>query len=61
MRRHGLTTKREAVDVELRKVAGTLLNTDFLLSLRGVGWGADLDELRPSRLRWTSGRRRRST
>lgn len=46
MRRHGLRTKRAAVDFALRRVVGVPLTEEFLLSSRGVGWGADLDELR---------------
>ncbi|TDD98832.1 type II toxin-antitoxin system VapB family antitoxin [Jiangella asiatica] len=46
MRRYGVTTKREAVDLALRRLVGVPLTKDFLLGLRGVGWGADLDELR---------------
>lgn len=46
MRRYGLKTKREAVDLALRRLVGLPLTKDFLRDLRGVGWGADLDELR---------------
>ena len=46
MRRHGLRTKRAAVDFALRRVVGVPLTEEFLQSLRGIGWGADLDELR---------------
>lgn len=46
MRRHGLRTKREAVDFALRRVVGVPLTRDFLLNLRGIGWGGDLQELR---------------
>ena len=46
MRRYGVATKREAVDLALRRLVGVPLTKDFLLGLRGVGWGADLDELR---------------
>lgn len=46
MRRYGLASKREAVDFALRRLVGTPLTKGFLLGLRGVGWGADLDELR---------------
>ena len=45
MRQHGLRSKREAVDFALRRVVGVPLTTEFLRSLRGIGWGADLDEL----------------
>ena len=46
MRRYGITTKRAAVDLALRRLVGVPLTKDFLLGLRGVGWGGDLDELR---------------
>jgi len=46
MRRHGLRTKRAAVDFALRRAVGVPLTEEFLLASRGVGWGADLDELR---------------
>ncbi|HEX2363388.1 MAG TPA: type II toxin-antitoxin system VapB family antitoxin [Jiangellaceae bacterium] len=46
MRRFGMKTKREAVDLALRRLVGTPLTKRFLLGLRGVGWGGDLDELR---------------
>jgi len=46
MRRHGCRTKREAVDLALRRLVGTPASKEFLVSLRGIGFGADLDELR---------------
>ena len=46
MRRHGLRTKREAVDLALRRLAGPRLTPDFLASLEGVGWDGDLDDMR---------------
>lgn len=46
MRRYGVTTKREAVDLALRRPVGTPLTKDFLLSIRGVGWAGHLDEIR---------------
>ena len=46
MRRYGVGTKREAVDLALRRLVGLPLTQEFLRSLRGVGWGGDLDELR---------------
>jgi Arc/MetJ family transcription regulator len=46
MRRYGVKTKREAVDLALRRLVGTPLTKRFLLGLRGIGWGGDLDELR---------------
>jgi Arc/MetJ family transcription regulator len=46
MRRYGVGTKREAVDLALRRLVGLPLTQEFLRSLQGVGWGGDLDELR---------------
>jgi Arc/MetJ family transcription regulator len=46
MRRHGLRTKREAVDLALRRLAGPRLTSEFLASLEGIGWDGDLDEMR---------------
>lgn len=46
MRRFDLSTKREAVDLALRRLVGVPLTPQFLLSLRGTGWSGDLDELR---------------
>lgn len=46
MRRYSLRTKREAVDLALRRLAGPQLTPKFLVSLRGVGWDGDLDEMR---------------
>lgn len=46
MRRHRLDTKRAAVDFALRRTVGVPLTPEFLAGLRGIGWGADLDDLR---------------
>lgn len=46
MRRFGVTTKKAAVDLALRRLVGAPLSREFLLSLEGVGWEGDLDELR---------------
>jgi Arc/MetJ family transcription regulator len=48
MRRHGLKTKKEAVDLALRRLVGPPVTKEFLLSLRGMGWDADLIEMRRS-------------
>lgn len=45
MRRFGLTTKRAAVDLALRRLVGSPLSREFLLGLEGVGWEGDLDDL----------------
>ena len=49
MRRYRLTTKREAVNYALRTLAGEPMSTAETLSLRGRGWGGDLDEMRSGR------------
>lgn len=49
MRRFGLTTKRAAVDLALRRLVGSPLSREFLLGLAGVGWEGDLDDLRSDR------------
>lgn len=50
MRRYGLRTKREAVDLALRRLVGPRLSPDFLESLEGIGWEGDLDEMRRSKI-----------
>jgi Arc/MetJ family transcription regulator len=46
MRRFGVSTKKEAVDLALRRLVGAPLTKEFLLGLEGVGWDGDLDALR---------------
>jgi Arc/MetJ family transcription regulator len=46
MRRYRLKSKKEAVDLALRRLVGPRVDTAFLLSLEGLGWEADLEELR---------------
>jgi len=48
MRRFGLRTKREAVDLALRRLAGPRLSPEFLEGLEGIGWAGDLEEIRAS-------------
>ncbi len=48
MQRFGLATKKEAVDLALRRLVGPPLSPEFLLGLEGVGWEGDLDEMRRS-------------
>lgn len=50
MRRYGARSKREAVDLALRRLVGPGLTPDFLAELHGLGWEGDLDELRRHRL-----------
>jgi Arc/MetJ family transcription regulator len=49
MRRFGVATKKAAVDLALRRLAGAPLSREFLLSLEGVGWEGDLEDLRSQR------------
>jgi len=46
MGRHGFSTKREAVDAALRRLAPKPMSRDEALSMRGTGWSGDLDALR---------------
>jgi Arc/MetJ family transcription regulator len=46
MRRFGLKTKREAVELALRRLVGPRLSPEFVKSLEGIGWEGDLDEMR---------------
>ncbi|MBP2369234.1 type II toxin-antitoxin system VapB family antitoxin [Pseudonocardia parietis] len=48
MRRYSLRTKREAVDLALRRLVGPRLSPKFLAGLEGVGWDGDLDDTRRS-------------
>ena len=49
MDRYHLTTKRESVNLALRRLAGEPLGVDQARSLRGSGWDGNLDEMRSSR------------
>lgn len=46
MRRFGVRTKREAVDLALRRLVGPSLTPEFLAGLEGIGWTGDLDAMR---------------
>ena len=48
--RYGLRTKREAVDLALRRLVGEPLAAGEILGLEGSGWEGDLDELRTWRV-----------
>lgn len=50
MDRYHLTTKREAVNMALRHLAGEPLSLDEARALRGSGWDGDLDEMRTGRV-----------
>jgi Arc/MetJ family transcription regulator len=49
MERYRLSTKRDAVNLALRTLAGEPLSLEKARSLRGSGWEGDLDEMRTSR------------
>lgn len=48
MRQYGLKTKRQAVDLALRRLVEEALTTEEMLALQGSGWDGDLDEMRSS-------------
>lgn len=49
MERFQLTSKRDAVNLALRRLAAEPLDLDAARRLRGSGWEGDLDEMRSSR------------
>jgi Arc/MetJ family transcription regulator len=49
MRRYGIETKKQAVDLALRRLVGVPLSREFLLGLEGVGWDSDLGDMRSER------------
>jgi Arc/MetJ family transcription regulator len=57
MHRYELSSKREAVNLALRTLAGERLDAHAARALRGSGWDADLDELRSTRAWGVSGNR----
>jgi Arc/MetJ family transcription regulator len=46
MNRYGLKTKREAVELALRRLAGEPLSLDEALAMEGSGWEGDLEQMR---------------
>jgi len=46
MRLYGTRSKKETVDLALRRLVGSRLGTEEALSLEGSGWEGDLDEMR---------------
>jgi Arc/MetJ family transcription regulator len=46
MRRYRLPSKRAAVDLALRRLAGEPMSRDEALATEGSGWAGDLDGLR---------------
>jgi len=48
MRLYGLRTKREAIDLALRRLVGEHEQID-MLDMEGTGWEGDLEEMRATR------------
>jgi len=46
MSRYGLRTKREAVDLALRRLLVEPMTVSQVLAMQGSGWDGDLDQLR---------------
>jgi Arc/MetJ family transcription regulator len=46
MRLYRLRSKREAVDLALRKLVGEAMSREEMLAVEGSGWAGDLDEIR---------------
>lgn len=49
MRLYNLKTKREAIDLALRRLVGEYRPID-ILDLQGMGWEGDLEEMRRDRI-----------
>lgn len=46
IRLYRLHSKREAVDLALRRLVGEPMSREEMLAAEGRGWGGDLDEIR---------------
>jgi Arc/MetJ family transcription regulator len=46
MKRYGLRTKREAVQLALERLAGDPMSLEDALAMEGSGWDGDLDAIR---------------
>jgi Arc/MetJ family transcription regulator len=46
MRIYRLRSKREAVDLALRKLVGEQMSREEMLAMEGHGWDGDLEEMR---------------
>jgi Arc/MetJ family transcription regulator len=46
MRRYQLPSKRAAVELALRRLAGEPMNRDEALAMEGTGWSGDLGAMR---------------
>lgn len=45
MQRYGLRTKKEAVDLALRRLVGGVMTREEALAMEGFGWDGDLAEI----------------
>lgn len=54
MKKFNLRTKREAVDLALRRAAGPRITPEEVLALAGTGWDGDLDQIRDNPSPWES-------
>jgi Arc/MetJ family transcription regulator len=45
MERYGLRTKKEAVDLALRRLVGGVMTKEEALAMEGFGWDGDLAEI----------------
>lgn len=54
MRRYGLSSKRAAVELALRRLVGDPLDREQALAMEGSGWDADLEQLRSDEVQPTS-------
>jgi Arc/MetJ family transcription regulator len=46
MQRYGLSSKRAAIDLALRRLIGDVMNRDEALHMEGSGWETDLADVR---------------
>lgn len=46
MQLYGTKTKKETVDLALRRLVGARLSVDEAIALEGSGWEGDLDQMR---------------
>lgn len=54
MSRYGVSTKRAAIDLALRRLDLEPMSREEALAMEGTGWEGDLDELRGGWMRQTS-------
>ena len=50
MRRYGLSTQGEAINLALRKLADERASLEEARAMRGSGWEGDLDAMRENRV-----------